>query len=473
MDCHKLALLGLTRLVVGEKSVGQFWTEHLIYPSYELLSGRRILSRLIRLDASQWWPSDEITNWQQARLAELLRHAYDTVPYYHRVFDAARISPADVRAVNDLCQLPLLTKSIIQEHREEMVSAVYPPDRRIANHTGGSTGTPMHFYQDRRQRDWGSANKLRCNRWAGWDFGKRTLRLWGHPQDLRAAQSAGGKLRGLLLKEYTFDAFGFSTDDMADLVEYIRDKRPEIIVAYASMLSHFAAYVEEQHIGDFPIPDGVITSTDMLFPHQRALIERVFRAEVFNRYGCREVSVIAAECDEHRGLHINADRLIVELVDQGGKPVSPGEPGRVVITDLFNYAMPFIRYSIDDVAIPGLEECPCGRRLPLMKELVGRYADILTTPEGQFVSASALTTILSQIPGLRECQLVQKAVDWVQVNAVCYPDYGESSEMVFRKHLVKFFGPNMHITFNYVDDIPRTASGKKRFSVSEVETRFL
>ena len=119
----------------------------------------------------------------------------------------------------------------------------------------------------------------------------------------------------------------------------------------------------------------------------------------------------------------------------------------------------------------GGKVCPCGRGLPLMEELVGRFADILTTPEGQFVSASALTTILPKIPGLRECQLVEKAVDRLQVNAVRDQSYGESSQRAFREHLAEFFGPNMHITFNYVDEIPTSASGKKRFSISEVESR--
>lgn len=447
-----------------------FWVKHLIYPLHERLSGRRILPKLAQLEQSQWWSSLQLAEWQQSRLTELLHHAYDAVPYYRRAFDTASIHPSDIHSVDDLHQLPLLTKTIIQEHHEDLLSTAYPQARRIPNHTGGSTGTPLHFYQDQRQRDWGSANKLRCNRWAGWDFGNRTLRLWGHPQDLKATQTARGKLRSLLLKEYTFDAFGFSTEDMADLVTYIRRKRPDTIVAYASMLTHFAVYLEEQGIDDLLVPDGIITSTDMLFPHQRALIERVFRARVFNRYGCREVSVIAAECDEHHGMHINSDRLMVEFVDGDGKPVSPGDPGRVVITDLFNYAMPFIRYNIEDIAIPSARACACGRGLPLIEELVGRYADILTTPEGKFVSASALTTILPQSPGLHECQLVQKAPDWLQVNAVCYSDYDASSETSFRQHLAKFFGPEMRITFNYVDEIPMLPSGKKRFSVSEIDS---
>lgn len=446
--------------------------KQLIHRLHEVICGRRILPKLRHLDKSQWWSSDQIRAWQQEQLTHLLHHACENVPYYRQLFAGNGLEPADIQGAHDLTRVPLLTKDTLREHQDDLISTAHPPARRIPNRTGGSTGTPLRFYQDQRQRDWGSANKLRCNAWAGWDFGKRTLRLWGHAQDLQATQTVKGRLRDLMLKEQTFDAFGYSTQDLADLADYLRRKRPEIIVAYASMLAHFAAYLEEHDVEDVRVPDGLITSADMLFPNQRSLIERVLGTKVFDRYGCREVSVIAAECEEHSGMHINADRLIVEFVDDDGQPVSPGKPGRVVITDLFNYAMPFIRYTIGDVAIPSSANCPCGRGLPLMEELIGRFADILTTPEGHFVSASALTTILPQIRGLLECQLVQKADDWLRVNAVCHPNYDECSERAFRQHLIEFFGPRMRITFHYVDSVPRTTSGKRRFSVSEVEKRF-
>jgi phenylacetate-CoA ligase len=445
-----------------------FLSRKAIYPLYGLVSDHRILPNLAQMEESQWWSTDVLAAWQNARLSQLLRHAYDTVPYYRRVFDVAGLEPGGDHTVDDLRHLPLLTKSSIRDYQEELISTAYPPRKRIANHTGGSTGTPLHFYQDRRQRSWSSANKLRCNRWAGWEFGKHTLRLWGHPRELKAAKRARGQLRSLLLREHTFDAFYFSVEDMADLTDYIRRKSPQIVVAYASMLTHFAAYLDERGVTDLPPPDGIITSTDMLFPDQRDLIERVFQTEVYDRYGCREVSVIAAECGEHHGMHVSADRLIVEFTDGVGDPVSPGQPGHVVITDLFNYAMPFIRYDIEDVAIPSSEPCRCGRGLPLINQLAGRLADILTTPEGQFVSASALTTILPKIRGLGESQLVQKAPDWLQVNVVRRPNYDETSEATFVRHLSTYFGPRMRITFNYVEEIPRTASGKKRFSISEI-----
>lgn len=444
-------------------------TEKVVYPLYELFSGRRILTKLSHLRQSQWWKRSDIQHWQQERLRELLEHAQTTVPYYRQVLANRGLRPSDIRSRGDLTELPLLRKSTIREHGELLTSSAYPERRRIANHTGGSTGTPMDFYHDKRQRDWGTANKLRCNRWAGWDFGKRTLRLWGHPRDLDAAETIRGRIRAIALNEHMFDAFDFSRSDLDDLVSYVHRKQPEIIVAYASMISHFAQHLAQRGTINLPQPEGIITSADMLLPHHRTLVERVFRAPVFDRYGCREVGTIASECEEHAGLHISSDRLLVEFVDENGEPVSPGVPGRVVVTDLFGYAMPFIRYDIGDVAIPSKTACSCGRELPLINELVGRYADILTAPDGRFVSASALTTILHQVPGLVEAQLVQEAPEALRVNAVQGPGYSVQSERAFRSHLREFFGDTMGIIFEYVDDIPKTSSGKTRFSISRVD----
>jgi phenylacetate-CoA ligase len=169
-------------------------------------------------------------------------------------------------------------------------------------------------------------------------------------------------------------------------------------------------------------------------------------------------------------MHVNADRLIVEFLDKEGCPVLPGQPGRVIVTDLFNYAMPFIRYDIEDLATPLGKVCRCGRGLPLMAELVGRLADVLTTPEGAFVSASALSTIIPEIPGVRETQFVQMAVDWLQVKVVRREQYSLESERAFSRRLAELFGPQMRITFVYVDSIPKTSSGKARLSVSEGQT---
>jgi phenylacetate-CoA ligase len=449
--------------------VSGFWVRHLVYPLYEWSTGRRILSKWREMERTQWLSPLELQALQGQRLHALIQHAYDTVPYYQGVLDATGIAPADVRQAADLGQLPLLTKEILQTRREELISAASAPRERLPNQTGGSTGTPLHFIQDRRQRDWGSANKLRCNRWAGWDFGKRVLRLWGHPRDLDATRTAIGKLRNLALRERTLDAFRFTDRDLDDLVSTLRRWRPQLIVAYASMLVHLVDHLEERHILDPGAAEGIISSADMLLPHQRARIENALRAPVFDRYGCREVDTIAAECDRHTGMHVNVDRLVVELLDSEGHPVPSGQPGRVVVTDLFNYAMPLIRYDIGDMATPSEALCPCGRGLPLLGELIGRYADMLTAADGAYVSVSALSTILPHVPGLRKVQFVQMASDSLQVVVVRRSSYSQECEATFRQRLAEVFGSRMRVTFQYVGDIPKTSSGKARLSVSEID----
>jgi phenylacetate-CoA ligase len=459
-----------------------FWLRHLIYPLYEVSTGRRIMSKWRNLERTQWLSPPELHELQGQRLCALVQHAYDTVPYYRQIFGAAGIAPADIRQAADLCQLPLLTKEVIQTRREELISSALAPRERLSNQTGGSTGTPLHFYQDRRQRDWGSANKLRCNRWAGWDFGKRVLRLWGHPRDLDATRTAMGKLRNLALRERTLDAFRFTDQDLDDLISTIRRWQPQVIIAYASMLVHLIDHLEERQIHGLGPVESIISSADMLVPHQRARIENALGAPVFDRYGCREVDTIASECERHAGMHANIDRLVIELLDEKGYPVPSGQPGRVVITDLFNYAMPLIRYDIEDIATahrgPSGQRaasasdaplCECGRGLPLLGELIGRYADVLTAADGAYVSVSALSTILPQVPGLRDVQFVQIASDSLQVMVVRRSNYTQGCEAVFRQRLADILGSRMRVTFQYVDDIPKTPSGKARLSVSEID----
>ena len=443
-------------------------TKNIVYPLYEAVSGRRILSKLRELEALQWKSRAELEALQLKKLRRLLNYAYENVPYYKRVFDERGLQPQSIHSLDSFRRVPFLTKEIIQEHKDELVSRAYRSDQLIPYHTGGSTGKPLQFYQDREQRDYGSAAELCCNRWAGWDFGKRTLRLWGHHAEVAATRRLWGRLRSFVLNDHTFDTFHFSEADMAALAKQMNVHPVQIIIAYASSLYQFARYLKESGT-TVPAPDGIISSTDMLYPAQRSVIERVFGTRVFNRYGCREVHIIAAECPEHTGMHIDITRLVVEFINDAGEPCRSGERGHIVITDLTNFAMPFIRYRIEDIGVPLDAPCPCGRGLPLMKELTGRKSDILRTPEGEFVSANALTTLLSAIPGLRQAQLVQERLDLLVVRVVKRAAYDEASEAEFRRQLERYFGPKMKFQFEYVDEIPPLPSGKYRFSISKLD----
>lgn len=442
-------------------------TRHVVYPAYETLSGRRILTKLEELDTEQWESREALQALQLERLRELLHTAYETVPYYKRVFDRCGLSAKSVHSTDDLRTLPLLTKDIIREHKDKLINERYARDQLIVNHTGGSTGKALQFYQDQHQWDYGNAARLCANRWAGWEFGKRTLRLWGHPDDVALSQRLRGRIRSLVLNDQMFDTFHFSCAEMEALAERMNQRPPRMIIAYASSLYHFAHYLDQTGL-TVPRPDGMISSAEVLDSSQRALIERVFEAPVFNRYGSREVDFIASECSEHAGLHIDIRRLVVEFVNEEGNPCNPGEPGRILVTDLTNYAMPFIRYDTGDVGVPNDQDCACGRGLPLMNNLAGRAVDILRRPDGRFVRPSAMT-LVRNVNGIQQLQLIQETRALLRVHVVRDANYSMLSERELRSRLTRSFGPNMELEFEYLESIPLEPSGKYRFSISLVD----
>jgi phenylacetate-CoA ligase len=205
---------------------------------------------------------------------------------------------------------------------------------------------------------------------------------------------------------------------------------------------------------------------------ERATLEEVFQCKVFDRYGCEEVSLIASECPSHSGLHLNSDHLLVEfLVD--GRPAAPGECGEIHITDLTNYAMPFIRYRVEDAGTPTDRACPCGRGLPLMEKVQGRVADFLVTPEGRVIfGVSILDNFTAKFLGLERVQIVQDEIDHLVFRIVRGADFTDDMLGAFRARIPEFFGPSMRFEFEFVDHIPREASGKYRFTISKVANPF-
>jgi phenylacetate-CoA ligase len=248
--------------------------------------------------------------------------------------------------------------------------------------------------------------------------------------------------------------------------EDLREFQPISILSYAKAMFFFARYCRAKGIMDIR-PHSIITSAEVLEEEERKTIEEVFGCKIFNRYGCREVSVIASECGEHQGMHLNADALYVEFVDQEGNPVGPGQPGNILITDLLNFGMPFIRYKIEDTGIPDDQQCPCGRGLPLMRMVAGRTTDFLKTPKGVSVSGSALTIyLITSVPGIKQAQIIQDKIDHLLFKLVTGKEFLEAGAQTFGKKVSEFFGEEMRYDIQYVEEIPKEESGKYRFSIS-------
>jgi len=419
-------------------------------------------------EATQFLSKEELQRLQLSRLRALLRHAFDHCPYYRQRMSEAGWHPDNVHSLEQISQLPLLTKRDIQDFGAQMQASNFPPQDRVRNQTGGSTGSPLQFYVDRERFDSRMASTHRHNLWAGMRPGDWQASLWGSRLDQGAPQNWWDRVRNeLIYRTVSLNTSQISEGGWAGFLAQLRRKKPRVLVAYAQSAVLFARYLRRQSIEDIQF-DAIITTAEVLLPGQRGFLEEVYGGRVFNRYGCREVSVIASECEYHRGMHVNAEALLVEIVPTAD---SNGGAGRIIVTDLLNFSMPLIRYEIGDVAAWAADQtCPCGRRLPLLEDVQGRITDFIALADGRKISGPALTLVVSDMADVRQVQFVQKALDRIVLRVVPGRNYGPGTEKELQRRLMQYLSPEISLAVEMAESIASEISGKYRFVVSELAT---
>jgi phenylacetate-CoA ligase len=443
--------------------------KQLVHPLWALKDGEKHIAFWKQLERSQYLSQDGLYELQLMRLKTILTHAYENCDFYRKRFSEAGLAPSDIRTLSDVQYIPFLTKEDIQNHKEEMVDRNIPQRDLLQDKTGGSTGKPLQYCRDKRRMDYLRAAAMRHDRWAGYEVGDKLAVIWGNRHDFSMQQALKWKIRNRLLdRKLILDSSCLTEEGMVQFARSLRAFAPKVMLAYANSCAFFASFILDNNLNGIHL-DSAITSAEVLHEHERELIERAFGCKVFNRYGCREVGVIASECEAHDGLHINAECLLVEFV-RDGKAVAPGEAGDVVITDLLNFGMPFIRYRIEDIGISGIRRCTCGRSLPLMETVAGRVTDFLMAPDGRRISGASLTIYLvANTPGIGQAQIVQESHKELRLRIVRKSDFNKESEAFIQKKVKEFFGSDMHLTYEFLNDIPKEPSGKYRFSICMVK----
>jgi phenylacetate-CoA ligase len=245
--------------------------------------------------------------------------------------------------------------------------------------------------------------------------------------------------------------------------------KPTLLYGHAHSLYILAVYVKRLGINSIK-PRGILSTSMMLIPHERQSIEDAFGIKVTDRYGCEEVSLIASECEKHEGMHLNIEHLFIEFIKEDGTSAGPGEMGSIIITDLMNRAMPFIRYQVEDMGVPSDRRCSCGRGLPLMDRVIGRTADFLIRRDGSRVAGvSLIENTLTKIPGIDQMQIIQTSFDELVLNVVADRDYREASDKSLNNYFKKLFGDDCNIMINLVKEIKPESSGKYRFSICNIK----
>jgi phenylacetate-CoA ligase len=442
---------------------------YLIGPAWAAWERSPYLQHYRKLVRNQFDPADVVLRRQQQKLRSLIAFAHGQVPFYQERFAGDAIDWSEFAQSASLTQFPILTKQDLRQHQPQMVAPDYR-DQHSAAHwkkTSGSTGTSVKVLVDETAQQFKRACTLRADEWSGWSFGEPVACVWGNPDYLQCGWR--GRFRNYLLDRATYlDTLKMDATAMEEFRNRLRKHPPSLLFGHSHSVYLFACYCDAQGGAGFS-PRGIISTAMVLHEWERQVIERVFECKVTNRYGCEEVSLIACECDQHQGLHINADGIYLEILRPDGTPCEPGEVGAIVVTDLVNRAMPIIRYQVGDMGAFAKRPCPCGRGLPLLEKIEGRIADYVTTASGRMISGISLTENFAMlVPGLAQLQIVQESLEHFVFRVVRGSDWGPASVEAVENLVRERFGPYVKHTFDFVDRIPQEPSGKYRFCISKV-----
>jgi phenylacetate-CoA ligase len=439
----------------------------LLLPFFDrVVKRRRTLDYWQQAEASQWWSRDRLAAFQWEALRQLLQHAQQTCPYYGEMWRSLDLEPGSLSSWTDFENWPLITRDTIRQHRFAMRSIA--PLRRMSKSTGGSSGEPLHFDLNTDSNDRRVAMTFRGYGWAGGGPGSKQLHVWGrHVGQVPTWKRWKAELHHRFERHLMLSCFDFTPQRMRQHVGRWNRYQPEVVVGYTNPLYEFARFVQQEGL-QVVSPRSIIVGAEKLHDFQRELMHAVFGAPVFETYGSREFMLIGAECDHHSGLHLSQENLLVEILDDDGRPTPAGQEGNVVITDLFNYGMPFIRYVNGDRALAGFDLCPCGRGLPLLKKVVGRQLDVLETQDGRKVPGEFFPHLMKEFPSVRRFQVVQTTRDAITLKLVVEGGLTVADRELLLSEVRKCTGSQVAIQLDFVDDIPLTKAGKHRVVVNAV-----
>jgi phenylacetate-CoA ligase len=413
---------------------------------------------------SQWYSREQLIEFQLRSLKKIIDHAYQNVPYYRRIFDERGVKPKDIQDFTDLEKLPVLTKNDIRNHFEELTARNYRKFNPSLNHTSGSTGEPLSYYIDKDLAILISACVQRHWHWCGVGARDRIAVFRGTLiDDFGTKINNHWKRQGNQLHFSTFD---MKEEVISEYVKQLNNWKPNLVRGYPSSLEILSRFISEQGLKVYR-PKAIHTSSETVMQNQREVIEKAFGSPLFDWYGHGESTVNAGECDKHEGLHLGMEFGYTEFIKT---PETQNMDGiyNIISTSLHNYSMPFVRYDSEDLALLGNENCSCGRGLLLIKEIIGRQADIIEGINGVKIAPSSFVhfwkyRIAERLSNISYAQIIQRKKATIKVRLV--GEKREENEKIIIEQLHILLG-NMQIEFEYLYQIP---TGQKwRFTVSEI-----
>lgn len=428
------------------------------------------------LQDTQWWPAERHLRHQLGLLGRLLAHAHATVPFHRGRIEAAGIDPGASLTLDAWQRLPVLTRRVVQQSGDALESSSVPEEHgeRIATASSGSTGAPV---------------SVRGTVFDAWIFKALILRhyLW-HPHDFtgrfvsilgtrKLPDDPAGPVTGTNYPRWGDTAtFPFATGPAAELpmtasirqqALWLQRQDPDYLLTYPSNLLGLAEHCLANAIR-LPHLEHVATIGEVVTPELREAVRTAWDAPVIDGYSAQEIGVIAMQCPEHEHYHVAAEAVFVEVLNEADRPCAPGQIGRVIVTPLFNYATPLLRYALGDYAEVG-PACPCGRGHPVLTRILGRERNaLLLTASGERYWPTFGSRKFAFVAPVEQSQFVQRAPDWIEARLVVTRPLAPDEEAKLRAIIADRLPGKFRITFTYPERLSRNAGGKFEPFVSEI-----
>ena len=414
------------------------------------------------LKKTQWLSSAELEDVQLRLLKRLVRHCYNTVPYYRNLMDDRRLRVEDIRTLGDIRQFPILKKEDVLQDRTSFISTRYPKWMTRTAHTGGTSGTPMLLQRDlfaianehafvRRQWDWaGIGLRDKCAYLTG--------RLIVKPDQKNSKLYAYDPI----MKELILSTYHLSRRTAEEYAALIENYNVEAIVGYPS-----AVYLLARTCLDSGIKltlKSALTSSETLTKSMKETIAEAFGGRVFDFYGGAERVCYIFTCD-HGCYHIIPEYGLTELIGIDGPD---DNRCRVVATGFWNMAMPLIRYETGDIVVKSDDICPCGRAFPVIESVSGRQADVVKTKSGRELGAAILTHLLYGTNNIVESQIIQDTLEHITIEYVPGARFTETDCDNLRSLIAKHLPQELNVDLREVAAVSRTRSGKIKSVVSRI-----
>ena len=403
----------------------------------------------------------------EARLEQLLHHAWSQTDYYREVLEACGAVRSGRVNLDRFEDIPFLTKDIIRAQGERLVARRLPAGRKAyKNQSGGSTGQPVRFWQDNVY--WGTTIATRTYHFStvGKEMGQREMKIWGSEVDLLKG-SIGWKatVENFVYNRKFEQCWHLPEERILAIIRHIDEWQPQMLWCFRDGIDGVARYINEHGIRVHS-PASVVLGGATVYPFMAQAIEKAFKSPAISAYGSREVGAVACQCLQRGGLHIATQAHLVESIGSDGRPVMEAD-GELAITPLLNFAMPFIRYRIGDRGRMTQRQCTCGRAFPMLDALTGRVVEVLHNPKGEQIDPGYFIWIMAEKINnkvLKKGQIVQEDDGAITVNLVLEPGASMTQAQPqleeIRKAMTLVMGPECPVRFTFLDAIPLSRSGK-------------